>query len=432
MQAVEQVLRASHEHAATEPIHGPDEYGAFPATWRPGPLDHTVPPVVLDANVLRNDLRYACENDHRTVLVTAANSGAIRLFAASHVLNEVVEYADLWALESDRVTPDELRARWHSEYLPLIRVIEDHDLPRRLLNPAEVARVRTLEEVDPDDVPSVTLALAIEAFYLSEDGPALRAVYGEEVDPTVHHAWLQCLMAGGDACQLGKLIFSAGALPMAAGAGLLAGARRIADRFSPWVLAGLGIGLAGVLWARPPSTATRQRIGDAAVEFGFGLIYAYSRYQAAYSDFARMTPDVPSPEQLAASNHGGAWTRLAMHHLARAPHGQMSAAELAEAVPQAPIKGIEGFGEIALRAGCFRESSPGRWQLGASALPVTCPRQSRAEVRLPPGDYADGGAQPIAQGTVNPIDSQRAAKARPFGSLGSARRQNRSARVRAT
>ncbi|MEX2106773.1 MAG: PIN domain-containing protein [Solirubrobacterales bacterium] len=382
MLAVERVLRASHVHAATEPINGPDEYGAFPSAWRPGPLDQRVPPVVVDANVLRNDLRYACENDRRTVLVTAANSGAIRLFAASHVLDELVEYAELWALESDGVTPDQLKARWRSEYLPLIRVIEDRDLPRHLLDAAEVARVRTLEQADPDDIPSVTLALAIEAFYLSEDGPALRAVYGEEVDRSVHHAWLQCLMAGGDVGQLGKLIFSAGALPMAAGAGLLAGARRIADRFSPWVLAALGIGLAGVLWARPPSTATRQKIGDAAVEFGFGLIYAYSRYQAAYSDFARMTPDVPGPEQLAASNRGAAWTRLAMHHLARAPHGQMSAAELTEALPRAQIKESEAFVEIALRAGCFKESSPARWQLGASALPVTCLRRSRADVGL--------------------------------------------------
>lgn len=372
MLAVEQALRTSHEHAATEPIHGPDEYGAFPSAWRPGPLDHTVPPVVIDANVLRNDLRYACEKDRRTVLVTAANSGAIRLFAASHVLDELVEYAELWALESAGVAPDQLKARWRSEYLPLIRVIEDRDLPQHLLDPGEVARVQTLEEVDPDDIPSVTLALAIEAFYLSEDGPALRAVYGEKVDRTVHHGWLECLMAGGDAGQLGKLIFSAGALPMAAGAGLLAGARRIADRFSPWVLAALGIGLAGVLWARPPSTATRQKIGDAAVEFGFGLIYAYSRYQAAYADFARMTPDVPGPEQLVASNHGDAvWTRLAMHHLARSPHGQMSAAELAESLPRAELNGNEAFVESALRAGCFRESSPGRWQLGASAMPVT-------------------------------------------------------------
>jgi predicted nucleic acid-binding protein len=372
MLAVEQVLKASHEHAATEPINGPDEYGAFPAVWRPGPLDQRVPPVVVDANVLRNDLRYACENDRRTVLVTAANSGAIRLFAASHVLEELAEYADLWALESEEIAPDELKARWRTEYLPLIRVIEDHDLPRDLLDPAESKRVQALEEIDPDDVPSVILALAIEAFYLSEDGPALRAVYGEAVDPIAHHAWLERLMAGGDAGQLGKLIFSAGALPMAAGAGLLAGARRIADRFSPWLLGAMGVGLVGALWARQPSAATRQKIGDAAIEFGFGLLYAYSRYQTAYADFARMTPGVPCLEKLAASNRADAVRiRMAMHHLARVPHGQMSAGEVVEALPRAEINGSEAYVEKALRAGCFRQPSPGRWQLGASALPVT-------------------------------------------------------------
>lgn len=374
MLAVERVLRGGHEHAATEPIKGPDDYGAFPSAWRPGPLDQGVPPVVVDANVLRNDLRYACENDRRTVLVTAANSGAIRLFAASHVLDELAEYGELWALESDGVAPDELRTRWHSEYLPLIRVIEDRDLPRHLLDPSEVERVQVLEEIDPDDVPSVTLALAIEAFYLSEDGPALRAVYGGAVDRTAHHAWLECLMAGGDAGQLGKLIFSAGALPMAVGAGLVAGARRIADRFSPGVLMAIGLGLAGAVWLRPPSETTKQKIGDTAIEIGFALLYASARYQAAYAEFARMTPTVPCPKELTVRNCGDAVRiRLAMHQLARVPHGQMSAGELAKGLRGAELNASEALVERALSAGCFRQPSPGRWQLGASALPVVGP-----------------------------------------------------------
>jgi hypothetical protein len=87
--------------------------------------------------------------------------------------------------------PETLKARWRSKYLPLIRVIEDRDLPRDLLDPSEVERVQVLEEIDPDDVPSVTLALAIEAFYLSEDGPALRAVY--------------CLRGGGRSHRLSRL-----------------------------------------------------------------------------------------------------------------------------------------------------------------------------------------------------------------------------------
>jgi hypothetical protein len=36
---------------------------------------------VLDANVLRNDIRRACREGRRTVLVSTANAGFIRLFA---------------------------------------------------------------------------------------------------------------------------------------------------------------------------------------------------------------------------------------------------------------------------------------------------------------------------------------------------------------
>jgi hypothetical protein len=100
----------------------------------------------------------------------------------------------------------------------------------------------------------------------------------------------------------------------------------------------IGVGLAGTLWLRPPSAATKQKVGDGAIELGLALLYAYARYQAAYAEFARMTPEVPSPKELAKSNcEDAVRIRLAMHHLARVPQGQMSAGELAEALCGAEI-----------------------------------------------------------------------------------------------
>jgi len=45
----------------------------------------------------------------------------------------------------------------------------------------------------------------MEAFYLSNDRPALAAVYGEDSDLTEHAEWVEILKACGDAGQLGKM-----------------------------------------------------------------------------------------------------------------------------------------------------------------------------------------------------------------------------------
>ena len=54
-----------------------------------------------------------------------------------------------------------------------------------MAGPAELARIRHLAQPgqDPDDVPSAVLALLLEAFFLSEDGRPLRAVYGDASRP---------------------------------------------------------------------------------------------------------------------------------------------------------------------------------------------------------------------------------------------------------
>ena len=70
-----------HKSSAVASIRFPDPHGAFP-----GDILLRPPPVVVDANVLRNDILHACRTGQRTVLVTAANAGLLRLFCAEHVL----------------------------------------------------------------------------------------------------------------------------------------------------------------------------------------------------------------------------------------------------------------------------------------------------------------------------------------------------------
>ncbi|WP_423783048.1 hypothetical protein [Ferrimicrobium acidiphilum] len=58
-----------------------------------------MPPIVVDANVLRNDILYSCRNDRRTSLVVATNAGFLRMFCAEHVIEEVDEHSQRWARE---------------------------------------------------------------------------------------------------------------------------------------------------------------------------------------------------------------------------------------------------------------------------------------------------------------------------------------------
>jgi predicted nucleic acid-binding protein len=407
-------LKAAHEHAASAPIIGPDERGAFPSAWRPGPFGGVVPPVVVDANVLRNDVRYACEQGRRTVLVTAANSGAIRLFAASHVIEEIWEHAERWAQESGAVSAAQFRERFSAEYLPLIRMIADGDLQADLLAREERVRVEWLAQVDPDDVPSVILALVLEAFFLSEDGRALRAVYGERVDRAAHHAWVERLKAGGNACELGKLIFAAGAIPMAAGAGLFAGGRWIAERYSPWALAPLGLGIAALFYLKPPPPQTRAKIGTSIGEYVLAVGHAYIRYLDAYKEFGEATPPVPDLAAPAdASDGDGLLRRAVMHKLARAPSGRMSAAELATGLRQPGDPPSEVAIEKALRGGGLSRPYAGQWQLGAAGSVSEVVRTDTVAVRARPPMPLPGMPTPQRiRATEHPMPFPRVAPAR--------------------
>jgi predicted nucleic acid-binding protein len=166
-----EVLRAGHLANASEPIAGVADDGAFLDSL---PWGSAGQPVVVDANWLRNDLLRFFLRQEQTIMLTAANSGLLRLYCARHVLDEVDEHHATWALAKDLPAADVLHS-WRQNYLPLLRRV---DPPIGLLTADEQARIDVLHVRDPDDVPSATLALLLQAPLVSGDKRLTQAVYG--------------------------------------------------------------------------------------------------------------------------------------------------------------------------------------------------------------------------------------------------------------
>jgi hypothetical protein len=351
-----------HKDSAVAPIRFPSPQGAFPEDVLLRP-----PPVVVDANILRNDIRRACRTGQRTVLVTAANAGLIRLFCARHVHDEVIEHSGEWTATGPVTRNDFLRA-WLLEYLPLIRVVAIGDEHLAWLGPAERARVRHLAEPgqDHDDVPSAVLALLLGAFFLSGDGKPLRAVYGD-ADLSGHRAWVDILKAGGDAGQLCKTLTLAANLTALAGQGMASGARRVAAATSPWVLVAAGLGAAW--WYRSRPASTRQQVTSVAK---YVLTCAFSAavvYQEVQGQFTSAAPETPGWGSLAADlDQAAVLGRACLHTLARSTGCDRSAAELTAELPHLGVAQGEAKVRQVLRGGGpFTEVWRGRWQAGHAA-----------------------------------------------------------------
>jgi hypothetical protein len=285
--------------------------------------------VVADANVLRGDLGYSCRTGRRTVLVTAANADSLRVFCAAHVIDEVFEHAPRWAHEQN-IAPATYLGRWTDEYLPLIREVRAGDLPETLLTAAERSRIETLN--DHDDRPSATLAIALGAYFLSTDRRALEVAYGPGVSLSDHDAWLTTLMSGGDAGELGKLIFGATALAVVAGRGawdLMRSATRVLSPLLVGVALACGAAAVGHVY-RDRGHELRARavaLVGASVEMLGQHRTFLERFEAA---------SVPSPVWHALSESTSctqALARACLFELARLPTTRATAAELAVHVP---------------------------------------------------------------------------------------------------
>lgn len=372
-EAIQSMLAMAHRHNAKAAIEGPDEHGAFPAShgraWGLG--TEGVPPLVLDANPLRGDVIRACRNG-RTVLVTAANAGALRLYAASHVIEEVAEHAERWAWESGDVSLATFQTCWEEEYLPLVRVIEDEWLSEELLGGEERARLCRLIGVDPDDAPSVILALSLDAFFLSEDRRAVQAVYGEEIDLSTQRSWLARLRSSGDAGELAKMVFAAAMVPTLAVGGTIEAGRFVARRLSPWALLPIGTGLIALAY-RHVGKERWASLGGGVGKLALGFMYLQSNYLREYERFRAAAPQTPRWDELAREiDRHALLQRACMHALARSPDGCLSASALADSLPTLDIgQGDALVREVLRGSGCFHQPYAGRWQLGEPAVPRT-------------------------------------------------------------
>jgi predicted nucleic acid-binding protein len=360
------MVRYLHLQNSSAAIRLPDADGVFPATalWRASLF------VFVDANTLRNDIIYACRHEGKpTTLVNGTNSGMLRLFYARHVLEEVKEHHREWCDKEDVATAAFVQ-HFNTSYAPLLRVV--CKVPEGLLSAEEQDRVEKLRGEDADDIPSVTLALLLRAFYMSEDRKAIRAVYGREFSRDEVRAWREVLSAGGDAGAIGTL-FHAGAMLTE---GLSLGIWDIFDKLTgsrnPWLKFLVSVvlaGGAGYLYHRMPEerrVAFRNRVGQ-AVSIA-GAIGA--EYKQANARVDRALPAVPSWEQLAGEQQRRAvLTRACVYTLARA-QGDQSAEELATLLPALGVgQSAPLVREVLYKyPECFEQVYRGRWQVGTALV----------------------------------------------------------------
>lgn len=361
---IELFLRSAFSYATTTPIRHADGHGVFPpAEWPMSGL--SVPPIVADANVLRNDILYSCRKDCRTTLVTATNAGFLRLFCAEHVIAEVEEHLPRWAREGG-VDGARFLNRWQGEYLPLLRCV---DVASDLLTESEAQAIAQLERIDPDDVPSATLARLLGAFYLSEDKRALEAVYGPELDFEIHHAWVYAIRYGSNSAQIKGASQVALIAPALLGQGLYGMAKYLYIK-NPLLLVGaiVAVGGAGYLtWRSDPDKVkgALASLGDGLLAIG-ETVTAFRNYMLqCQAAFSRVFPIVPNWQDMRGSHNGEqVLARHCLYSLAREPKGHLSAVEMHEGLPFY-IKGQQNTVRKVFREHpCFQQVSKGRWQVG--------------------------------------------------------------------
>lgn len=127
--------------------------------------------LVVDTMVLYDDIvRRLRHNQPRTALVESVNHRATRMFAASHVYEEM--YDHIGGFERRSVERSEVLRVFEEVYLPVCRFVET---PQGDLHP----RVVPVAEVDESDVPTAELALLLAPCdVLTRDSHLLDAGFG--------------------------------------------------------------------------------------------------------------------------------------------------------------------------------------------------------------------------------------------------------------
>ncbi len=365
-ETLRQLLRTWHQEAAGKPIAHADAAGEFPqaAVARP-------PSIVLDANVLHDDILYACRRGGRTTLITAANQQAVRLYCAEHVVEEVEEHALEWCSEKGQDV-NAFLATWSTTYLPLIRVVTDP--PEDLLLPDEADRVEKLNSVvggDPDDVPSTVLALLLGAVYLTKDSRAAKAAYGMRRDPDELNQWLDILRAGGDAGQLGVAFEMSVPVVGTPIMGIASAYGSLTKSLPMLARVLIAIGLLGlVAWG---VSKLDDDTRDKLMELGSAIASVAGVMMGEHAGALRLienaTVVVPPPDaEVANLPKRRLVARRLIRELARSRAGCLSVASLAAQLCADGLPVSQSIVRCVLRTySCFDEVYRGWWQVGHDA-----------------------------------------------------------------
>ncbi|MFG1745781.1 PIN domain-containing protein [Micromonospora chalcea] len=366
------MLDEAHRRNLATPVMVPDERGRFAPALLP-----EIFPVVVDANAVRDDLLRVAAGKPRTLMLNAANSGVLRLFCAPHVLYEVERHLVKWSAQR-RLDPGVVRAAWLDSIAPLLRCVE---VPGGLTTAAEQQRLDYLNQppaasryCDPDDVPTATLALLLNAALLSKDRAPLRAVYGEPYDHVAHAQWRDELSAVGDLGPLGRFVHALDCLLGLATSGLFRGVAAAARRVPwPWLVVGALATAGTIRHFIAPETRTKVQaaLGTGVSTAAVTVAEVLTQRDAARKQFETLQPNQSSRDEI--TGHRGpsaALTRACLYRLARSPHSDQSARDLAALLRHTDgVTSGEGKVRATLREqATFAETRRGRFQVGRPAL----------------------------------------------------------------
>jgi predicted nucleic acid-binding protein len=355
---IEQLVRQSHLKHSVAESYAADNAGAFRESSLAALYGEALP-VVVDANILRCDIARAVKQGHRTVLTSAANEGALRLYCASHVIDEVQEHGERWAMECGVDYTDFLE-RWDENYLPLLRLV-DTDTLRPLLSPEEERRISELG--DPDDVPSVTLALAIQAVYLSEDRRPHFTVYNFKTTVEERKDWLLPLMAASDYAQLSLYVHGTAFAPVVAIAGLVELSKRLQNWLpgSPLFLFGAAA-FAGAWFSGEKKTAILNGVKAVGQFYYNGMLMPAQETRQAHQ---RLIPQVPTWDELLETNsRTEVLTRAIVHAMARSKGDLPTPRSVSKLLTGVPVDTSPARVGKILHSGAFVATYRGCWQLG--------------------------------------------------------------------
>jgi hypothetical protein len=276
----------------------------------------------------------------------------------------------VWAELAQR-SEAEVEELWRREYVPLVRVVNVAGAP---LYPDEWAQVQILadEEIgDPDDVPTAVLGLLLDAPVLSHDEKLLRAVYGNDFDCKSHGEWLEALRAGGDLGPLGEFVGAGYALTAGVAIGTYSLAAKVVEVIGwSWALLIAGAGAVAFHVLASPETKAKMAQGakTAAVETWELLQALFATAGQAIGEIEAIRPH-SAPLREGSYKPEAVLTRMALHTVARARLGHVSAEQLSEMLRGLDVAhGEKKVREVLRSTPAFEEVYRGRFQVGQALV----------------------------------------------------------------